>query len=108
MRTQTPAQPQQTANLAANIEKSSGRNFYAMKTSANGKEIPYAFEKVSTREQWLEKHTDAKPVSALEVYQTMHKHSSEALAANRANRVFKVKLDQEIDTSKGQRIIRNK
>lgn len=94
--------------LAANVEKSSGRNFYAMKESNSGKTVPYGFETVVARRTWLEKHTDARPAGAMEVYRLLQKNSDEAIIANRTNRLFTVKLGSEIDISKGQRVIRNK
>lgn len=89
-----------------NQAKTSGRHFYAIKTSKTGKDIPYAFNTMATRNEWLEKNEGTKPVTAFEVYQLLNKHSNELLIANRQNRVLKVAADTEILTEKGQRLIR--
>lgn len=90
---------------ATQIEKTSGRNFYAVKQTANGKEIPYAFEKIAKRNEWVERNENTKPVSAFEVYQMLHKTSNDVLIANRQNRVLKVSSNDEIFPEKGQRLL---
>lgn len=90
----------------AEIEKTTGRNFYATKPDRKGKDVPYAFERIAERNEWMEKNDDAKPVTALEVYQMLNKSTNDALIANRNHRVLKVKADDEIEVKKGQRLIR--
>lgn len=92
--------------VAKKLEKTTGRNFYATKPDKSGKEIAYAFERVAERSEWMGKNDDAKPVTALEVYQMLNKHDTEALIANRNKRVYKIKADEEIEVKKGQRLIR--
>lgn len=90
----------------AEIEKTTGRNFYATKPDRKGKDVPYAFERIAERNEWMDKNDDAKPVTALEVYQMLNKSTNDALIANRNHRVIKVKADDEIEVKKGQRLIR--
>lgn len=90
----------------AEIEKTTGRNFYATKPDRKGKDVPYAFERIAERNEWMDKNDDAKPVTALEVYQMLNKSTNDALIANRNHRVLKVKADDEIEVKKGQRLIR--
>lgn len=89
-----------------NVEKTSGRNFYAVKSNTKGENIVYAFEKVAQRNQWLQRTENSKPVSAFEVYQMLQKTDKDALIANRQNRVLKVSPQDEIFPEKGQRLIR--
>ncbi len=89
------------------VEKTSGRNFYAVKTDNKGRDIPYAFNTMAERSEWLAKNENSKQVTAFEVYQMFNKQSNEALIANRRNRVMKVSSDVELDVSKGQRLIRS-
>lgn len=88
------------------VEKSSVRNYYAVKQTDNGKEYAYAFEKKAERKTWLSRHENAKPVTAWDVYRLMDKHPNEALVANRQNRVLKLGADEEINLEKGQRLVR--
>ena len=89
------------------VEKASGRNFYAVKTDNKGRDIPYAFCTVADRAEWLNKNEDTKQVTAFEVYQMLNKQSNEALIANRRNRVMKVSNQAEIFPEKGHRLIRS-
>jgi len=88
-----------------NVEKTTGRNFYAVKQTNNGKEVAYAFEKMAARNEWVKKTENAKPVTAFEVYQMLHKTSNDVLIANRQNRVIKVSVEDEIFPEKGQRLL---
>lgn len=88
-----------------NATKASGRHFYAVKTGS-GKDIPYAFNNVASRTEWLERTENTKAVTAEEVYQMLNKQDNEALIANRRNRVIKLAIGAEIYPEKGQRLIR--
>lgn len=87
------------------IERTSGRNFYAVKPNRSGNDTPYAFERVNDRNNWMQKHADAKSISAMEVYIMMQKQSDDVLIANRNNRVVKLKGDDVIEPKKGQRLL---
>lgn len=89
-----------------NVTKTSGRHFYAVKTDSNGNDIPYAFNNVAARNEWLQRNDKSKPITADEVYQMLNKQDNEALIANRRNRVIKLAIGAEIYPEKGQRLIR--
>lgn len=91
-----------------NNTKTSGRHFYAVKLNKAGKEVPYAFTTMLTRNEWIAKNENTKPVTAFEVYQLLNKHNNEALIINRQNRVIKVPHSEiENEPKNGQRLIRS-
>lgn len=93
-------------STTSNIERDSSRHFYAVKENNRGQVIPYGFSKIASRNEWLSKNDNAKPVSAFEVYQMLNKQSNEVLAVNRLNRVFKTTA-KDVDVEKGHKLIRN-
>lgn len=88
------------------IEKSSGRNFYAVK-SQNGKDQAFAFETVAARKRWLEKQDNdvAREISAPDVYLLLQKGRGEHLCANRFNRVYVIDSVAQVQADKGQRLV---
>lgn len=87
-------------------EKHSTRNFYATKSTTDGKEATYAFKRVEERKEWMNRKTnaDSKVVRAIDVYRNMDIKRGQAIVATRTNKVIVVPVDK-IDEDKGQRLI---
>ena len=88
------------------VNKTSGRNFYAVKT-VNGKEQAFAFETVANRKRWLDRQvdSDAREISAPDVYRMLQKGRDDYLCANRFNRVYVIDSADKVNTEKGQRLV---
>lgn len=90
---------------ASEMELTTGRNFYAVKTTPKGKEVHYAFETVNERNHWLNRHADSKPTDARSVYRILKRSSNEVVATTRNHRVIKLNYDELIDPNKGSRAL---
>lgn len=90
--------------LNKDLQPSTTRHFYASRPKKDN-EIPYVFETVADRNTWLDKHDGAKTIKATDAYKLLRKSRNAIVAANRTNRVYVVDDINEIDTSKGHRLI---
>ena len=90
---------------ASEMELTTGRNFYAVKTTPKGKEVHYAFETVNERNHWLNRHADSKPTDARSVYRMLKRASNEVVATTRNHRVIKLNYDELVDPTKGARAL---
>lgn len=92
--------------LTGEIKKTSGRNFYAVKT-VDGKESAYAFETVAQRKRWMDKQEagTTKEITAPDVYRLLQKGRNDFLCANRFNRVYVIESKDEVKIDKGQRLV---
>lgn len=90
---------------ASEMELTTGRNFYAVKTTPKGKEVHYAFETVNERNHWLNRHADSKPTDARSVYRMLKRASNEVVATTRNHRVIKLDYDELVDPNKGARAL---
>lgn len=90
----------------SNVTKTSGRNFYAVKTSDN-KEVAYAFETVAQRKRWMQKQEEGtvKEITAPDVYRLLQKGRNDFLCANRFNRVYVIESKDKVQIEKGQRLV---
>lgn len=88
------------------VEKVSGRNFYAVKM-LNGKEQAFAFTTVASRKRWIERQNEGDPreISAPDVYRMLQKGRDDFLCANRFNRVYVIDSAEKVNQDKGQRLV---